>query len=733
MAGFPRRARPWWMAAMAGLVVAAATAAPPAAAAQAVSAAAQQPGLATQQAGLWVTNGPVRASLLVGSTLFIGGDFTYEGPATGHAVALDPSSGAARAPFPRIGGTVTAIVSDGAGGWFAGGTLTTAGGLSLGDLVHIRSDGSVDPSFAPRPGPDPTAPRIVTALALANGVLYVGGTFTTIGGQPRAAVAALDPVTGAVQAWNPALGFDPNFGPPEVEALAAGGGVVYIGGRFVSAGGASDVALGGFDAATGRLVWNPRTGWPGGTLAEALAVSSDTVYAGAGLAGTQVTSQVDAFRAADASLRWQTSDVASTLALAGGRLYANGSSFASSSSLYALDPGTGAPIAWDPHVTGTHALTALGGTLYAGGSFTTVSGAQRGDLAAFDAATGALLGWNPNGDGDVQALANDGQSVVAGGQLNSVGGVNHSYLAAIDTATGKATGLDLGLDGSVTAIASGGQTLFIAGGFAHVQGQFRDFLAEFNPGAGQVTSWQPQGEFADNTPEALAVSTGTVYVGGEFSSYITPRGTVSRRALAAFSRGTGKLTSWNPSADGPVFTLALAGGLVYAGGLFEHIGFTPRNGVAAITAQGRATSWNANVNLTGQVNALQVAGNTVYLGGSFDTVAGQPRVDLAAVTTSSGALLPWAPNTTAPFGTVQTLAAGGNTVYVGGNFLQLQGHIGLAAFTADTGTLTPFRADINPGGEIATLAVAPDGTLYAGGGFTDIAGSDHDNLAAITP
>jgi len=43
-----------------------------------------------------------------------------------------------------------------------------------------------------------------------------------------------------------------------------------------------------------------------------------------------------------------------------------------------------------------------------------------------------------------------------------------------------------------------------------------------------------------------------------------------------------------------------------------------------------------------------------------------------------------------------------------------------------------LQADVNPGGEVATLATAPDGTLYAGGGFTDIAGSDHDNFAAIT-
>jgi len=83
--------------------------------------------------------------------------------------------------------------------------------------------------------------------------LYVGGRFTTIGGQLRTAVSALNPATGAAEAWNPALGIDPNFGPPEVDALAAGGGV-YIGGRFTSAGGTADVAPGGFDAGTARLV-----------------------------------------------------------------------------------------------------------------------------------------------------------------------------------------------------------------------------------------------------------------------------------------------------------------------------------------------------------------------------------------------------------------------------------------------------------------------------------------------
>src|SRR5260370_35201211 len=113
MAGFPGRARPWWMAAMAGLVVAAATAAPPASAAtQTAGTAAVRPtGAAAQQPGFWVTNEPVRASLLVGSTLYIGGDFTYEGPPTGHPAAPAPSTGAARPPVPRVRGPATATHS----------------------------------------------------------------------------------------------------------------------------------------------------------------------------------------------------------------------------------------------------------------------------------------------------------------------------------------------------------------------------------------------------------------------------------------------------------------------------------------------------------------------------------------------------------------------------------------------------------------------------------------------
>ena len=55
-----------------------------------------------------------------------------------------------------------------------------------------------------------------------TGTVYAGGKFTSIGGQPRNYIAALD-ATGAATNWNPNAN-------AEVNALALGGSTVYAGG-----------------------------------------------------------------------------------------------------------------------------------------------------------------------------------------------------------------------------------------------------------------------------------------------------------------------------------------------------------------------------------------------------------------------------------------------------------------------------------------------------------------------
>src|SRR2546426_1486999 len=76
---------------------------------------------------LWVTNGPVRAVVRDGGTIYIGGDFTQVGPATGGGVPLDAASGALPPSFPKVVGVVFAVISDGAGGWYLGGSFSAVG------------------------------------------------------------------------------------------------------------------------------------------------------------------------------------------------------------------------------------------------------------------------------------------------------------------------------------------------------------------------------------------------------------------------------------------------------------------------------------------------------------------------------------------------------------------------------------------------------------------------------
>ncbi|GIW09479.1 MAG: hypothetical protein KatS3mg061_0536 [Dehalococcoidia bacterium] len=68
------------------------------------------------------------------------------------------------------------------------------------------------------------------ALAVSGSTVYVGGLFTSVGGQARNYLAALDAATGNVTSWNPNAN-------GSVYALAVSGSTVYVGGDFTSVGG----------------------------------------------------------------------------------------------------------------------------------------------------------------------------------------------------------------------------------------------------------------------------------------------------------------------------------------------------------------------------------------------------------------------------------------------------------------------------------------------------------------
>ena len=97
------------------------------------------------------------------------------------------------------------------------------GGLSRSNIAQINSDGSVS-SW------DPGANNTVTVLGVSGSTVYAGGSFSTIGGQSRSRIAALDATTSLATSWNP-------YANSNVNILAISGSTIYAGGSFTTIGG----------------------------------------------------------------------------------------------------------------------------------------------------------------------------------------------------------------------------------------------------------------------------------------------------------------------------------------------------------------------------------------------------------------------------------------------------------------------------------------------------------------
>ncbi|MEW6469500.1 MAG: hypothetical protein AB1458_11270 [Bacteroidota bacterium] len=200
--------------------------------------------------GMWITNGPVNAMVHQGNNLYIGGSFDDVGPSTGHGVPLDTLTGNPVYPYPKVDGTVYAVIADTNGGWYIGGTFDYVGNVAQKNLAHILPNGQVDMQFTPNIN------GAVRCLFLkdssttfqAKGRLYIGGDFTSVGNNSLPYAAEIDPVTGMPvlhpdnqigHYWRP----DPDSAVHDI-TVSSGGSHVYLCGAFTFIGGAQRNYLG---------------------------------------------------------------------------------------------------------------------------------------------------------------------------------------------------------------------------------------------------------------------------------------------------------------------------------------------------------------------------------------------------------------------------------------------------------------------------------------------------------
>jgi WD40 repeat protein len=264
----------------------------------------------------------------------------------------------------------------------------------------------------------------VYTLAAGSDVVYVGGMFSSVGGQARSKLAAVA-TDGTVTSWNPSV-----YAYGWVETLALSGNTIFVGGDFSSIAGQARKNLAAVDSGGALLPWAPEV----------------TV-------GPQ------------------------TMVVMGGVLYVAGGNLAAISADGSVRP-------WNPASNDyVYALATDGTTLYAGGYFTSMEGQTRNHLAAFDS-SGNLLPWNPDLGSDtnegVMGLAVLADKVYAAGEFTSVAGQPRSGLAAIGS-DGVLAPWDPAPDSAPRCVGANQTTLVVGGAFASIASKAAGGVARYQP------------------------------------------------------------------------------------------------------------------------------------------------------------------------------------------------------------------------------------------------------------
>jgi hypothetical protein len=376
----------------------------------------------------------------------------------------------------------------------------------------------------------------------------------------------------------------------------------------------------------------------------------------------------------------------------------------------------------------------IGNDLYVSGIFSQIDGQPANGVARWNGQS-----WTPIADvrGAALCLETDGTNLYLGGLFTNVSGVAVTNVAKWDGQTWSAFGSGLGsgtnsvFDNFVVALLWKDGSLYAGGKFTNSgPAQVRN-LARWTG-----TAWSEFGGSVDGPVYALASGNGSdLYVGGNFKN----AGTVPAQGIARWDGanwsplGSGLVGNESAPAafSGPVFTIALAGTNLYAGGSFTNAGGTQ----AVRLARWDGNNWNAMGSMNGDVERIRVSGTNVYIGGSF-TQAGDLIVNHLALWDGSTFRGIGQPGRIegAVFPGLRALATGFGRVYAGGLFTGI-GRVRASRIACWDGTnwsaLGSGVKGTNEGTGTAVNAIAVNsgGDVFAGGVFTNAGGVTTSSIA----
>ena len=628
----------------------------------------------------------------------------------------------------------------------------------------------------------------VNASALDGTTVYLGGEFTKVGrftGGLTALATTNDATLGrplSDSAWPVIDG--------EVFALISdGAGGWYMGGEFTRVGAHTTRNLAHISASgavdTAFVSTNSST-WYGLALASGKLYAVDSYYYGASLrvisattggsisslsltgapgsahaltvAGTKLyighrggVSRVETTTDTQDGFNIVTNNIVNAMVVDNGTLYVGGS-FSTVGSvarkgLAAVSTTDGSlSTTWNPALSNNGEATSLllsAGTLYVGGAFTTLGTAVQANLGRVTLATGlADSAWTPAVTGRVETIVLDATTLYVGGAVTSVGGTVTTGVGAVNTSTFASTGFapvlaDLGTNrtygGSlVSALALGGGRLLVGGKQELGGGVIRNSAAALDLTTGQATTWNPDCSNGNAYTYDDAVKTLIVNNSNVIlgGDFLQVGGVTHTRLAKVGTNGTID-SAFTAAADGTVRALAAASdGTLYIGGSFTTVASSSRNRLAALSSSGVIVS-AFNPNLNSDVNSLLLDGTTLTLGGSFTQISTIARRGLAQVATADGALQTWNPNSAITVSpAVYCLAKQGNVLYLGGSFSKTS--------SFDRSNLAAVAYDTgaitawDPGANSGVYALTISGTeVLVGGNFSTIGGATRNGHVGL--
>ena len=278
-----------------------------------------------------------------------------------------------------------------------------------------------------------------------------------------------------------------------------------------------------------------------------------------------------------------------------------------------------------------------------------------------------------------------GDKLYAGGLFSDVGGHSRAGLAAFDAATGNLDAtFSPATNGQVYGLATDGSNLFVAGRFTEIGRAFDNSVASLDPATG--AAHQPFRFFADKDAYTLTYAGGRLYIGGEFTTINNLPG---NRLVAADATTGAVEAGFDPDPDNDVYTVALVGDELLAGGKFISAPRIVAPNLAAIDAASGVAVPGFSAGVAGRrgrraaVDALALAGGRLYAGGVFGLADGVKRNDLAAFDAATGALRDGPTDVDGP---VRAIAPAGGRVYVGGGFRHAGAELHPSLLALDTAT-----------------------------------------------